>query len=94
MKLLRRGRSIDRGDYPEYVCQVLCGKNIYTRLVAFVGFENPIGGLRLAVHEKKNRMIYLSANWVMVGLESGPKDAAVDVGRHVTTWKNCRFSRS
>lgn len=53
MKLLRRGRSIDRGDYPEYVCQVLCGKSIYTRLVAFVGFENPIGGLRLAVHGKK-----------------------------------------
>lgn len=43
---------------------------------------------------EKNRRIYLSANWVMVELESGPKDAAVDVGRHVTTWKNCRFGRS
>lgn len=54
MKLLRRGRSIDRGDYPEYVCQILCVKDIYTRSVAFVG---SIGGLCLAVCGKKQKNI-------------------------------------
>lgn len=43
MKLFRRGRSIDCGDYLEYVCQVLSVKGIYTRSMASVGSENLIG---------------------------------------------------